>query len=164
MLDIPVAEVSLAALIIAILALGLALFLLRRLSKLEAARRRLLASGDGSLEALLEANLTGVAEASTRLDTLEAQTAELGRRQQRDLQQVGVVRFNPYQDTGGDQSFSIALLDAYQDGVVISGLYSRQGVRLYAKPISAGQSAYPLSDEEKQAIAIAQRPRETAKV
>lgn len=68
------------------------------------------------------------------------------------IQKVGVVRFNPFKETGGDQSFTIALLDSHDNGLVISSLYSREGTRIYGKPIQAGQSNYPLSQEEIQAL------------
>ena len=72
------------------------------------------------------------------------------------LQHVGVVRFNPYHDTGGDYSFAVALLDATGTGVVLTGLYHRDRCRVYAKPVSRWQSGYELIDEERQAIAEAQ--------
>jgi type II secretory pathway pseudopilin PulG len=65
---------------------------------------------------------------------------------------VGVVRFNPFADKGGDQSFAVALLDGHSDGVVFSGLHSRADVRVYAKPIVGGGSTYPLTEEEAEAI------------
>ncbi len=69
------------------------------------------------------------------------------------IQKAGVVRFNPFGDTGGDQSFAIALLDLEDNGVVLSSLHSREGTRIYAKPIEKGKSIkYPLSDEEQAAI------------
>jgi hypothetical protein len=71
------------------------------------------------------------------------------------LQKVGVVRFNPFKDMGGDQSFSIALLDFQNNGLVISSIYSREGNRVYTKPIKNGESEYQLSDEEKEAISRA---------
>ena len=69
------------------------------------------------------------------------------------IQHVGVVRFNPFKDMGGDQSFSIALLNAHKNGLVISSLFTESGVRIYAKSIKNGESKYQLSEEEKQAIA-----------
>ena len=74
---------------------------------------------------------------------------------QRTVQRVGLVRFNPFSDTGGDQSFSIALLDGEGDGLVISSLFSRNETRVFAKPIQAGQSKYNLTEEEQQAILLA---------
>lgn len=71
------------------------------------------------------------------------------------VQKVGVLRFNPFSETGSDQSFSIALLDAEDSGLTISGLYTREGTRLYVKPMAKGESKYPLSNEEKQAIELA---------
>jgi hypothetical protein len=70
----------------------------------------------------------------------------------RSLQCVGLVRYNPFQDTGGDQSFSLALLDRKGDGVVVSSLHGRTGTRFYAKPVKGGESALSLSTEEAQAI------------
>ena len=68
------------------------------------------------------------------------------------LQKVGIVRFNPFSEVGGDQSFSIALLDGSNSGVVVTSLYSREGNRVYGKPIKEGSSEYSLSEEEKEAI------------
>ena len=72
-------------------------------------------------------------------------------------QKVGIVRFNPFSEVGGDQSFSIALLDGNDSGVVITSLYARGENRVYAKPIKNGVSEYALSKEEKKAIEKAKR-------
>lgn len=76
------------------------------------------------------------------------------------IHKVGIVRFNPFKDIGGDQSFSIALLNGKKDGVVISSLYNtREGSRIYSKAILNGESdKYPLTEEEKEAIKIANSP------
>lgn len=71
------------------------------------------------------------------------------------VQKVGMVRFNPFKDVGGNQSFSIALLDGNDDGMVVTSLYTKEGNRVYGKPIKAGISEYLLSGEEKEAIKIA---------
>jgi hypothetical protein len=76
----------------------------------------------------------------------------LEHRVQTGIRKVEMVRFNPFKDAGGDQSFSIAFLDEKHKGVVISSLYSREGVRVYAKPVHNGESTYTLSDEEKHVI------------
>lgn len=68
------------------------------------------------------------------------------------VQNVGLVRYNPFQETGGDQSFALALLDKKGDGVVISSLHSRNMTRFYAKPIKSGTAQLSLSDEEAQAL------------
>ena len=68
------------------------------------------------------------------------------------VQKIGMVRYNPFSGIGGDQSFSIAMLNADNDGVVITGIFSNEGNRVYAKPVEKGGSKYLLSDEEKEAI------------
>lgn len=74
------------------------------------------------------------------------------------IQKVGMIRFNPFNDTGGDQSFIISLLDAKDTGVVISSLHTRNGTRWYAKKIVEGKGLeHQLSDEEKSAISKAKK-------
>lgn len=92
-------------------------------------------------------------------DTLRAGEEDLGRRVAhvekelpRDIRRVGLVRYNPFSDAGGDQSFALALLNDHKDGIVLSSLYGREINRMYAKPIEKGTSKYQLSDEERQAI------------
>ncbi len=75
----------------------------------------------------------------------------------KDLSTVGLVRFNPFADAGGDQSFALALLNREASGIVISSLYGREINRIYAKSIEKGESKYQLSDEERQAIEQAMR-------
>ena len=68
------------------------------------------------------------------------------------IQGISIVRFNPFKESGGDQSFSIALLDGNKDGVVITSFYGREKNRIFAKPIKKGKSEYLLTEEEKKAI------------
>lgn len=76
------------------------------------------------------------------------------------VQKVGIVRFNPFREVGGDQSFSLALLNDNEDGAIITSHYTRKENRIYGKPIRAGQSDYPLSEEELEAIEIARTKKE----
>ena len=71
------------------------------------------------------------------------------------IQKVGIIRFNPFSEVGGDQSFSLAILDADDNGIVITSLYTREENRVYGKPIKRGASEYSLSVEEKEAISKA---------
>jgi hypothetical protein len=86
------------------------------------------------------------------LDGLTARTAALEAAQRRSFQRVGLVRYNPFEETGGNQSFALALLDAAGDGWVLSSLHARSGTRVYAKGITAGRTDAGLSDEETAAI------------
>lgn len=73
------------------------------------------------------------------------------------VQKVGFLRFNPFSDTGGNNSFVLVLLDRDNNGVIISSLYLRESARLYAKEIKKGNARSPLSAEEKQVLEIAVR-------
>lgn len=74
----------------------------------------------------------------------------------RSYHKIGMIRFNPFKDVGGDQSFAIALLNGRNNGITLSSLYSRDGARFYAKSIVNGESPkHPLTQEEKDAISIA---------
>lgn len=69
------------------------------------------------------------------------------------IQKVGLLRFNPFKDTGGDQSFILSLVDNDNTGVIISALYSRSGTRWYAKRVKSGKGVeVDLSQEEKKAL------------
>jgi hypothetical protein len=68
------------------------------------------------------------------------------------LQKIEVMRYNPYNDTGGDQSFSVVLLDGELDGLLITSLHSRSGTRIYTKIVKSGKSDLELSKEEKQVL------------
>ncbi len=87
----------------------------------------------------------GVLEIKNRVRALEEALPK-------DIRKVGLVRYNPFSDAGGDQSFALALLNENKDGIVISSLYGREMNRVYAKPIENGNSKYQLSEEEKAAI------------
>lgn len=71
---------------------------------------------------------------------------------EKSIQKIGFVRFNPFGDVGGDQSFSVAFLDFKNNGVVVTSLFGREGTRVYSKPIYDGASPNHLADEEKKAI------------
>lgn len=75
------------------------------------------------------------------------------------IQKIGLIRFNPFNDTGGDQSFILSLVDNNDSGVVISGLHTRNGTRWYAKKVEHGKGLdYELSNDEKKAIKEAKKP------
>lgn len=95
-----------------------------------------------------------IALLKTRCDTIEKDGVF-------HIQKIGLLRFNPFKDTGGDQSFILALVDGDNTGIVISSLYSRSGARWYAKRIVMGKGVdHELSDEEKNAIKEAKSYRE----
>lgn len=76
------------------------------------------------------------------------------------VQHVGIVRYQAFPDTGSDLSFSAAFLDGHRNGLVITSLFGRSETRIYGKPIRNGTSTYPLTHEEKAALARAQGDRQ----
>lgn len=68
------------------------------------------------------------------------------------ISKIGIIRYSAFKDTGSDLSFTLALLNKHNDGVVLNGIYSREMSNIYAKPIKNAESIYTLSNEEKQAI------------
>jgi hypothetical protein len=109
-------------------------------------------SDEGSLEAVLGQHLDRVRRVARDLDDVSARTATIEGDLRRALGRVGLVRYNPYEETGGNQSFALAILDAAGDGFVVNSLHARQGTRVYAKAVSQGRSDVALSDEETEAL------------
>jgi len=105
-----------------------------------------------SLDAVLDAHLDKVLAVGRELDELSARAAILEAAGRRAIQRVGLVRFNPFEDTGGNQSFALALTDSAGNGFVVSSLHTRTGTRVYAKAIAAGRSDGALSEEESEAL------------
>lgn len=68
------------------------------------------------------------------------------------VSKMAIMRFNPFSETGGDQSFAVAFLSEENSGIVLSSLHAREGTRVYAKPIIHGKSQYKLSEEEKEVL------------
>jgi hypothetical protein len=134
-------------LLVAVIALA------RRTRGLDARLAGLTRGADGrSLEAVLDAHLEKVFAVARELDELAAKTAVLEGAQRRSFQRAGLVRYNPFEETGGNQSFALALLDATGDGWVLSSLHARSGTRVYAKSIKAGRADSGLSEEETAAL------------
>lgn len=73
------------------------------------------------------------------------------------IQKIGITRFSPFKETGGDQSFAVALLDKKDNGLLLTSIYSRERNRIFAKPVEEGKSQYKLLEEEKEAIEKAKR-------
>ena len=149
-----------AALVIAVVVLALWVAWLQRSEALLRRRlRRVIGDAEGSgLDEILDRHLRRLDDIGQRVDALNKLHQELERLSQRTIQRVGVVRFNPFADTGGDQSFAIALLDGEGNGIVLSSLHSRTDTRVFAKQVQSGRSRHALSDEEQDAIRKALAP------
>jgi hypothetical protein len=131
----------------------------RRLRWLQSRREGIFAGeeGDASLAAALENLAARLSETNARTERLVAQTKQIDDTLAHVVQGVGLVRFRAFQDTGGDQSFALALADGEGNGVVVSALYGRGKTRVYAKPVQGWLSPKPLGEEEEQALAGAKQ-------
>ena len=112
---------------------------------------------DRNMEELLETCIGGINIVSTKNRDIELKINQIERTLLQCVQKVGIVRFNAFDNVGSDLSFSIAILDSNDSGVMISGIYARDSSSTYAKPILSGKSKYTLSAEEIQAIDIAKK-------
>ena len=93
-----------------------------------------------------------VARLEARAEELDPRITMVEQATETSIRKVGFIRFNPFQDTGGDNSFTVVLLDLNNTGVILSSLYMRDGVRLYGKAVERGTSKHVLSDEEKSVL------------
>jgi hypothetical protein len=141
-------------LVIVVLALAFAVVgLIRRVRKLGRRLESLTQGSDeSSLEGVLGSHLEEVRRAVSDVDVLAGRTSALERDVQASFGRMAMVRFNPFEDTGGNQSFALAMIDGRGDGFVVSSLHARAGTRVYAKAIAAGSSEAALSDEESEAL------------
>src|SRR5579884_23826 len=145
--------------ILALVCLTLILWVLslrRRLGSLEYRLNAVLGDvAEENTAKMLAEYLTTVRSTAASVNQMRGQHDELVRLMPSVIRHVGLVRFSPFHDTGGDQSFALALLDGRRSGVVVTALHSRTDSRLYAKPIEQHQSTYTLTPEEREAMARA---------
>jgi len=144
-----------------VVGLGVAVLVLLLLVPVQALRIRRLgrrldaltgASDGSSLEGVLGVHLERVRKAVDEVERVAVRTTTVEGDVKRSLGRVGLVRYNPFEDTGGNQSFALAILDAQGDGFVVSSLHARAGTRVYAKSIRGGLSESGLSEEESEAL------------
>ncbi len=151
-----VPEISLVlALIILVWLLVLTILLIRIFTRYYRLTKEATKEDLGSiLEKLLKENKIREKEVKELLKRLEGTEDEVAGH----IQKIGLVRFNPFTATGGNQSFALAVLDGNGSGVVISGLHSRDSTRLYTKLVEKGKPVkHEFSKEEKEAITQAQK-------
>ena len=136
-----------------LIALGLGVLAVA-LSALAPGRRR--QSEPVEMDEVLQGILDAQGDRMTRLESAVRALAGTDRRQQGEIEgavrNVGLVRYDAFEDVGGRLSFSCALLDDLGTGVVMTSINGRHDTRVYAKPVSEGQSSYSLSIEEEEAI------------
>lgn len=124
-----------------------------RMNRLIAGYGRLIEdSEDGTLQGALTRYVDRLDETTDQVKEVEQICHAVETNVRRAIQRIGIVRFNPFADTGSDQSFAVALLDLNGTGIVFSSLFSRTSTRIFAKPVVDGKSTHVLTDEEREAI------------
>lgn len=144
--------IAIAAAVVALIGLAIALALHLRLRRVRAAQLTLQGSGGDDLvdfAVSLQGRVDGLHRA---LDDVTAALGRLERRVDSTVSRLAVVRYDAYEQTGGHQSASVALLDASRSGVVLSAIQGRDYARIYIKELDAGRAAVSLSPEEQQAV------------
>jgi len=140
-------------LIIILLLFIIVVSLISSTKKLEKKYRRLMrGSNNKNLEELINSKLDEIDNASARADEAINECKVIKEEIKGCVNKVAIMRYKAFPDVGSDLSFSIAILDSYNDGVLISGIYSRQDSITYAKPVDKGISRYELSGEESYVL------------
>jgi hypothetical protein len=154
--------IAIAAAVVAVIGLTIALVLHLRLRRVRAAQLTLQGSGRGGGDLVdfavsLQGRVDGLHRA---LDEVTASLGHLERRLDSTVSRLAVVRYDAYEQTGGHQSASVALLDASRTGVVLSAIQGRDYARIYVKELDGGRAAVSLSPEEQEAVERAMRAQQ----
>lgn len=105
-----------------------------------------------NFENMLLDHMGDMESAIERVNIISEELVTVKNQMDRCVQKCNIIRYNAFSDTGSDLSFSIAMLDAFNDGFIITGIYGRNESITYAKPVSKGTSKYPLSVEEEMVL------------
>lgn len=144
--------VAIAACAAAVLASVLALFLWRRLSKLQSVQTVVLGSERRDLLDFAVSLQGRIDDLYRAVDEVAAGLSRVDRRVDGSVTNTAVVRYDAYEGTGGQQSASLALLDATRTGTVVTAIQGRDYARIYVKDLDRGRSSVALSPEEQEAV------------
>ena len=135
--------------VITLLLFIISIILFSSVKKLEKKYRKMMRGvNNKNLEKVLNDNLDNIEKALNRSEEAINECKSISNELKGCVNKVAIMRYKAFEDVGSDLSFSIAILDSYNDGVIITGIYSRHDSTTYAKPIDKGISRYELSEEE----------------
>jgi hypothetical protein len=109
-------------------------------------------TGVADLETVIGGLQKRAADAEREVERLSGEVGRLQEKTRLAAGRIGVVRYNAFKEQGSDLSFAVAIVNDERSGVVLSGIHSRDQSFIYAKPVNGGESPYPLTPEERQAI------------
>ncbi len=144
--------VAAAAVVTAVLALVVGLVLWRRLARIETGQAVILGSGRGDLLDFVVSLQTRIDDLHRAVDEVATGLSRVDRRVDGSVTNTAVVRFDAYEGTGGQQSASVALLDATRTGTIVTAIQGRDYARIYVKDLDRGRSSVALSPEEQEAV------------
>jgi hypothetical protein len=153
-----VAAIAIGAGVLAVAALAFAAVAWSRLHAMRSAQQALLGRGSSDLVDFAVSLQGRLDETHRKLDEVDDGVAQLGRRVDGVVSRVAVVRYDAYENTGGHQSASVALLDASRTGIVLTAIQGRDYARIYVKEMEEGRSPVALSPEEQEAVDRAMKP------
>lgn len=146
------AWIAIAAAAVATLALGLAFLYWRTLRTVRRAQSVVLGAGREDLVNFAVSLQTRIDELHGAVDELAAALVRVDKRVDGTLSRTAIVRYDAYEDVGGQQSASLAFLDASRSGIVITAIQGRDYARIYVKELARGRAPVPLSPEEQAAV------------
>jgi hypothetical protein len=152
--------IAIAAAAVAVVGIGIALALHVRLRRVRAAQLTLLGTGGKDLvdfAVSLQGRIDGL---HRTVDEVTAALSRLERRVDSSVSRLAVVRYDAYEQTGGHQSASVALLDSSRSGVVLTAIQGRDYARIYVKELDSGRAAVSLSPEEQEAVERAMKAQQ----
>lgn len=145
--------ITLVLLLMVALLASLGVWLASRMRRLERHYASLLrGTYGGTLEAVLDDHMDEFRNAMGCLRDVNERISQLELAARSHVRHVGLLRYNPFRETGGDQSFVLTMADSEGNGAIVTSLHNREATRMYAKPLSGWKSTYPLTDEEIESL------------
>ena len=146
------AWIAIGAAIVALAALGAAFFAWVRVKRVRQAQKLLLAGGRTDIVDFAVSLQARIDDLHRAVDEIAGGLARVDRRVDDTVSNAAVIRYDAYEDTGGHQSASVALLDASRSGVVVTAIQGRDYARIYMKELDRGKASVALSPEELEAV------------
>ena len=146
------AWIAIGAAVAAAVALVLAAWIWLRVRRLRAGQQVLLGGGKGDLVDFAVSLQGRIDDLHRAVDEVAAGLVRVDRRTDESVRNVSIVRYDAYEDTGGHQSASLAVLDSTRTGVVVTAIQGRDYARIYMKELDRGKASVALSPEEAEAV------------
>jgi hypothetical protein len=146
------AVIAIAAGVVALAALGAALYAWMKVKRVRQAQKLLLAGGRTDIVDFAVSLQARIDDLHRAVDEIAGGLARVDRRVDETVANAAVIRYDAYEDAGGGQSSSVALLDSSRSGVVVTAIQGRDYARIYMKELDRGKASIALSPEEQEAV------------